>query len=89
MTTEGVPPRPRQLRREPPSSSDEDDGLTSSEWGWIAFAVLAAAVIVGRHRLVASQTLRREDEGRRCPARDEPARVNDPDGCRVESIEPR
>ncbi len=45
-TTEGVPPAAAAAAGAA-VASDEDDGLTSSEWGWIAFGVLAVAVVVG------------------------------------------
>ena len=43
-TTEGVNPAAAAAAA---AASEDDDGLTSTEWGWVAFALLAAAVVVG------------------------------------------
>ena len=45
-TTEGVSPAAAAAAGAAAGSADED-GLTSSEWGWVAFGVLAAAVAIG------------------------------------------
>ena len=29
------------------AASEDDEGLTSTEWGWVLFGVLAAAVLIG------------------------------------------
>ena len=59
-TTTGVPPAAAAAAGAA-VASDEDDGLTSSEWGWIAFGVLAAAVVVFGIVWWLRETLRRED----------------------------
>jgi hypothetical protein len=44
-TTEGV--NPAAAAAAGAAAASEDGGLTSTEWGWVAFAILAAAVGVG------------------------------------------
>lgn len=44
-TTEGVSPAAAAAAAA--AASDSEEGLTSTEWGWVAFGLLAAAVVVG------------------------------------------
>lgn len=44
-TTEGVTPAAAAAAAA--AASEGDDGLTSTEWGWVAFGLLAFAVVVG------------------------------------------
>ena len=58
-STRQPPPRPRRA----PLASEDGRRPHEHEWGWIAFGILAAAVVVRRDRLVAAETLRRVERG--------------------------
>ena len=44
-TTEGVSPAAAAAAAA--AASESEEGLTSTEWGWVAFGLLAAAVVIG------------------------------------------